>query len=110
MCMKFPDEMQKLRTMLDDMGIKWHDESDIMPQAEIEHGMRKLGVPEMFVDCTIFRTKFTIGEIYCSVISGYCTYGGEEGLLEMMYSGGEVTGWLTAEDIIGVIQEKIMRG
>lgn len=105
--MKFPNEMKKLRTLLDEMCIKWQDASHIMPQDEIERGMKMLGVLEMFVDSTIYRTHFDVDGIHYSVICGYGTYGGEEGLLEMMIGCSEPTGWLTAEDIIGQIQERI---
>lgn len=93
--MKFPDEMQKLRTMLDNMGIKWHDESASLDSQD-----------EIFM---IYRTKFKIGGVRYSVVCGFCTYGGDKGLLEMMVGDADPTGWLTAEDIIGVVQEKIMR-
>ena len=105
--MNFPNEMQKLRTMLTDMGIKWKDASCIMPQDEVERGIKLLGVPAMFIDSTIYRTHFDFDGTHYSVICGYGTYGGEKGLLEMMANGTEPTGWLTAEDIIGAIQDKI---
>jgi hypothetical protein len=58
---------------------------------------------------SIYRTKFTVNGVKYSVVYGFGTYGGEYGMLEMMVGDADPKGWLTAEDIIGVIQEKIMR-
>ena len=88
------NEMEKLRKLLDSMGIKWRDMSSIYPQDK---------------QCSIYRTKFTVNGVKYSVVYGALTYGGEYGMLEMMVGDAEPKGWLTAEDIIGVIQEKIMR-
>lgn len=88
------NEMQKLRKLLDSMGIKWRDMSSIYPQDK---------------QYSIYRTKFTVNGVKYSVIYGFITYGGEYGLLEIMIGNADPTGWLTAEDIIGIIQEKIMR-
>ena len=86
------NEMEKLRKLLDSMGIKWRDLSSIYPHKQY----------------SIYRTKFTVNGVKYSVVYGACTYGGEYGMLEMMVGDADPTGWLTAEDIIGVIQEKIM--
>lgn len=88
------NEMQKLRKLLDSMGIKWRDMSSIYSQDK---------------QCSIYRTKFTVNGVKFSVAYGFCTYGGEYGLLEMKIGDADPTGWLTAEDIIGIVQEKIMR-
>jgi hypothetical protein len=88
------NEMEKLRKLLDSMGIKWRDMSSIYPQDK---------------QYSIYRTKFTVNGVKYSVVYGVCTYGGEYGMLEMMVGDAEPKGWLTAEDIIGVIQEKIMK-
>lgn len=92
------NEMEKLRKLLDSMGIKWRDMSSIYPQNK------------RYSIYPIYRTKFTINGVKYSVIHGSCTYGGEYGMLEMMVGDADPKGWLTAEDIIGVIQKKIMRG
>lgn len=88
------NEMEKLRKLLDSMGIKWRDMSSIYPQDK---------------QYSIYRTKFTVNGVKYSVVYGFGTYGGEYGMLEMMVGDAEPKGWLTAEDIIGVIQEKIMK-
>ena len=105
--MKMPLEMQKLRTMLDEMGIKWQDKSAIYPEDKILAIMNRYNVPREIADVSMYRTHFNAIGCHYSVICGYGTYGGEKGELEMMVDDGEVTGWLTAEDIIGQIQEKI---
>jgi hypothetical protein len=93
--------------MLDSMGIRWHDVSEKMAQTAIETAIKKLELPEKYVDYTIYRTHFCVGDSAYSVICGYATYGGEDGLLEMMGGGNDVEGWLTAEDVIGKIQDKL---
>lgn len=105
--MKFPNEMQKLRTMLTEMGIKWQDKSAIYPEDKILDIMNRFNVSREIADVSIYRTHFTAIGCHYSVIYSYNTYGGEEGLLEMMVDDEDPTGWLTAEDIIGQIQEKI---
>ena len=105
--MKFPNEMQKLRTMLTEMGIKWQDKSAIYPENKICEIMNMYNVSREIADVSIYRTHFYVGDYHYSVICGYNTYGGEKGLLEMMVDDEDPTGWLTAEDIIGRIQEKI---
>ena len=105
--MKMPSEMQKLRTMLTEMGIKWEDKSAICTEDMIRIVMNMYNVSRETVDVSIYRTHFDAIGCHYSVVCGNGTYGGEEGLLEMMVNGAEPTGWLTAEDIIGQIQEKI---
>lgn len=86
-----PKEMNKLRKMLNAMGIKWHDKTD------------RHGIPGL-IDLTIYRTHFNYkGKLY-SVILGYGTYGGQEGLLEMMIGNNDPSGWHTAEDIIEILK------
>lgn len=79
-----PQEMIKLRQMLDDMGIKWKDVS--------EHFR--------LIDLSIYRTHFEHKGRHISVIIGHGTYGGNKGLLEMWDGNGEPEGWLTAEEVI----------
>lgn len=105
--MKMPSEMQKLRTMLTEMGIKWQDKSAIYPEDRILDIMKMFNVPREIADVSIYRTHFDAIGCHYSVICGYGTYGGEEGLLEMISDDEDPTGWLTAEDIIGQIQEQI---
>lgn len=105
--MKIPSEMQKLRTMLKEMGIKWQDKSAICPENMILDIMDMCNVSREIADTSIYRTHFDAIGYHYSIICGYGTYGGEEGLLEMMVDGEDPTGWLTAEDIIGQIQKKI---
>lgn len=95
----FPSpEMERLRMMLDYNGLEWADKSDNK-------------IPEM----TVERTHLYFGEMLCSIIHGYGTYGGynsftghDEGLLELMcelVNGGEPIGELTADDVITILLE-----
>lgn len=80
-----PQEMIKLRQMLDDMGIEWEDVSE-------HHGI--------LIDITIYRTHFEHKGRHISVIIGHGTYGGNKGLLEMWDGNGEPEGYLTAKEVI----------
>lgn len=95
------EEMQKLRTWLDENKIPWEDVSEDICRFKLnktEHEM------------WICRTHFNIKGHKVSVINGYGTYGGygiiseeNEGLLETMglWNGEEsVKGYLTAEEVI----------
>lgn len=99
------DEMKKLRQMLDEKNISWHDASDIMSKSK-----------EWPV--WICRTHFEYNGLKFSVVNGFGTYGGwaganpgmEEdknmGLLEIMIEDNEPVGWLKAEDIMKILGEK----
>ena len=103
--MKICEEMQKLRQMLDEKNIPWHDASEIMSEDK-EWPM------------WICRTHFEYKGMKISVVNGFGTYGGwfganpgtteEEnmGLLEIMIEGNEPVGWLKAEDIMEILGEK----
>lgn len=87
-------EMQKLRKLLDDAGIKW---SDCSTEGEL----------------SIERTHFEYKDEYWSVIHGFGTYGGysyweeDRGLLEI-WDGNEdeePIGFLTAEEAFEIITE-----
>ena len=88
-----PTEMIKLREALDNLGIQWDDDTYD----------RKGGFP--FLDLSIYRTKFRYNGRYYSVICGYGTYGGEEGLLEVMIDNTDPIGHLTAEDVLDIIED-----
>lgn len=105
--MKMPSEVQKLRAMLTEMGIKWQDKSAIYPENKILDIMKMFNVSREIADVSIYRTHFDVIGCHYSVIYSYNTYGGDEGLLEMMVNGAEPTGWLTAEDIVSNVQERI---
>ena len=89
-------EMSKLRQYLDDKGIKWVDVSSND-------------------SLWICRTHFELNGLRWSVIHGYGTYGGiriidanDQGLLELMtnaVNNGEPIGWLTADNVIGYIEQ-----
>jgi hypothetical protein len=83
-----PQEMIKLRQMLDDMGIEWEDVSS------------HYKFDESLIDLSIYRTHFEHKDRHISVIIGHGTYGGDKGLLEMWDGNGEPEGWLTAEEVI----------
>lgn len=90
-------EMNKLRQYLDDKGIKWKDES-------IE-----------LLNLWICGTHFEINNCIWLVTNGYGTYGGwkgieesNENLLELKtnaVNNGYLVGWLTADNVIGYIEE-----
>ena len=95
------DEMKKLRQMLDEKNITWHDASDVMSESK-EWPM------------WICRTHIEYNGHKISVVNGFGTYGGwyganpgtteneNMGLLEIMIDDIEPVGWLKAEDIIKV--------
>lgn len=87
-----PQEMKLLRQVLDKKGIEWVD--DTLDKSE--------GFP--FLDLSIYRTKFRYNGHFYSVISGYGTYGGEHGLLEMMRDSNDPIGSLTHEGVIDIIE------
>ena len=98
---------KKLRTMLTEMGIKWQDKSLIYPEDKIIYIMNMYNLSREIADVSIYRTRFDAIGCHYSVICGYGTYGGEEGLLEMMVDDEDPTGCLTAEDIISNVEERI---
>lgn len=84
-----PQEMIKLRQMLDNMGIEWEDVS-----------CKDVSSYYVTIDLSIYRTHFEYKGRHISVITGHGTYGGNEGLLEMWDGNGEPEGWLTAKKVI----------
>lgn len=88
-------EMQALRDWLDKEGIAWEDKS-------ADYG-----------ETWICRTHFWVGGNKWSVINGYGSYGGydplldrDERLLECMRSEmDEPEGWLTAADVIKMMED-----
>jgi hypothetical protein len=99
------EEMQKFRKMLDEKGIEWHDDSEVMSESK-EWPM------------WICRTHFEYNGLKFSVVNGFGTYGGwyganpgmtedkNMGLLEIMIEDNEPVGWLRAEDIMKILGEK----
>ena len=92
-------EMLKLREMLTDKGIEWHDAST-PPDYPLK----------------IDRTHFNYIGFSWSVINGFGTYGGydsfehkkNQGLLEVMSAAvgdGEPIGYLTAENVMRLVLE-----
>ena len=100
--MEICGQMKKLRRILDEKKIAWEDKTE-----------------EMSDMVKIARTHFEYKGIKVSVINGFGTYGGwagangarkeedNEGLLEVMVSGSELCGWLTAVEAIRFIEEKV---
>ena len=85
-----PEEMKKLRQMLDKDGIRWVDgsiTSSAYPQFDI------------------YRTQFFYGKLIMSVISGKGTYGGNLGLLELVIGLDDPIGSLTAKDVMEKVKE-----
>ena len=103
--MKICEEMQKLRQMLDEKNIPWHDASEVMSEDK-EWPM------------WICRTHFEYKGLKIPVVNGFGTYGGWFGanpgtteeenmeLLEIMIEDNEPVGWLKAEDIMEILGEK----
>lgn len=99
------EEMKKLRKMLDEKGIEWHDASEIMSKDK--------EWPMWFC-----RTHFEYDGLKFSVINGFGIYGGwyganpgmtedkNMGLLELMIEDNEPVGWLKAENIMEILGEK----
>ena len=81
-----PDEMLKLRNVLNSRSIEWLDRTE-KPSFSL-------------LDLTIYRTWFMFRGKEWSVISGYGTYGGEKGLLEVMVDDYNPMGSLTAQEVI----------
>lgn len=96
-------EMQKIRDWLDQNSIPWEDYSDDTPEG-FDH------------DLWICRTRFMADDYIVSVINGAGSYGGysfgdennNQGLLEAMSDifGPEPIGYLTAEELIKLLQDK----
>lgn len=113
--MKICDEMLKLREALDNRGIEWKDESTICTQQMIDD-MVKTGIAKKYADSTMYRTHFWHKGWFYSVIHGRGSYGGvhilsgyDAGLLECKcdkVNGGEPLGYLTADDVINIIDDK----
>lgn len=99
------EEMQKLRKMLDEKGIEWHDASETMSE-------------DKELPMWTCRTHFEYKGMRCSAINGFGTYGGwyganpgmtedeNMGLLEIMIVGKVIRGYLKAEDIMKILGEK----
>lgn len=86
-----PSEMIFLRNALEARGISYIDASDEMQKS----------FP--FMNLTIYRTKFIWKNHLFSVISGYGTFGGDKGLLELMVDSDEPCGCLKAVDVLRVM-------
>ena len=81
-------EMERLRGALDMRKIKWEDASEEW----------------------ISRTWFTINGNKWSVINGSFSYGGPEGLLELMTNAvndGDPIGWLTADEVMAYVEKEV---
>lgn len=81
------EEMKKLRDLLDSMHIEWTDHSEM--------GLY-----------SIMRTWFEFNGIEWSCIYGFCSYGHEQGLLELWDNKNEPIGYLTANEVIEIINER----
>lgn len=90
--MNIPEEMAKLRTMLNALGVKWVDNSTKYP------------IIDDF-DMNIYRTYYDYKGLNYSVICGMGTYGGDKGLLEVWINRDEEpTGWHTADDVLAMME------
>lgn len=96
--MKICEEMVKLREGLDKRNIAWVDKSDIYPKERIEM-LKSKGFTEEQSDFTMYRTHFTYGGTnpITSEVSG--------DKLELMIDDNYPQGWLTAEDVLNIIDK-----
>lgn len=83
--------MYLLRNALDDRGISWKDDTYD----------RRGNFP--FLDLTIYKTKFHYKDHEYLVVSGYGTYGGDKGYLELTIDRNRPEGNLTAEEVMEVL-------
>lgn len=102
--MKVVSEMEKLRSLLDEKGILWDDISDTLSENK-EYPM------------WIVRTHFWYKGKRWSAANGFGTYGGwaganlvesekkNLGLIELYDFESEPRGWLTADDVMIIIEE-----
>lgn len=97
------EEMNKLRTALDKIGVEWVDASEEWKLFDLDTCIK---------DYYICRTHFNYNNKKYSVINGYGSFGGydmfandNKGFLEIRFPNGEVEGYLTAADIIKIIKE-----
>lgn len=96
--MNIPEEMAKLRTMLNALGVKWVDNSTKYP------------IIDDF-DMNIYRTYYDYKGLNYSVICGMGTYGGDKGLLEVwIHRDEEPTGWHTADDVLAMMEGEKKEG
>lgn len=110
--MKICEEMVKLREGLDKRNIAWIDESDIYSKDRIEM-LKSKGFTEEESDFTMYRTHFTYKDHFYSVIFGYGSYGGINPIssqlsgdrLELMIDENTPKGWLTAEDVLDIVDK-----
>lgn len=110
--MKICEEMVKLREGLDKRNIAWIDKSDITTEERIKYFISQ-GISELFADATMYRTHFEHKGKKYSVIFGYGSYGGinainpsqNNGLLELMIDENTPKGWLTAEDVLNIVDK-----
>ena len=100
------EEMQKLRSALDKMGVEWDDASEEWLTPPYSNG-KSLAVRRDY----ICRTRFHYKGNRFSVINGFGTYGGYDsiltenmGLLEVMVNGKEPSGFLTAATVLKMIK------
>lgn len=110
------EEMIKLRTKLDELNIHWYDVSDALPTKTDNLYMSEYyKIDETMLDdyikYHIDRTHFTYRNSCYSVINGFGTYGGylsspddNQGLLELMIDDVEPIGYLTADEVISIVQ------
>lgn len=88
-----PEEMVKLRNALDARGIQWQDLSS------------DYGRSFPFADMTIYSTHFECGCRDYTVTSGFGTFGGDKGLLQLAIDSEDTIGSLTAENILTIMDK-----
>lgn len=98
------EQMDILRKWLNEHGIEWEDNSESWSLDDFGKHYNHF----------ICRTHLHIGDYFVSVINGNGTYGGivgmsgkNTGLLEIMCDWMPVTGYLAADDVIKILEDKI---
>lgn len=72
----------------------------------LDHKGIEYDMPCTLGDIAIYRIHFKYNNKRISVISGFGTYGGHMGLLEVMINDREPIGWLNAEEAEELIFKK----
>lgn len=95
-----PNEMKELRRILDEKSIVWADHSETFDKPWL---VMKLFNPNNAFKNVIYRTWFKYNGHDVSVIIGYGTYGNSQGLLETRIDECEPKGYMTAKDVMTMI-------
>ena len=88
-----PEEMLKFRNALEVRGVEWINNSNNFDRS----------FP--FLDMIVYATVFRFNDSLWTVKSGFGTFGGDRGLLELRVDDGELVGSLTAQDVLRMMDD-----